>query len=247
MLSVTPASRQSSRPESPTLSLAHRIRWPMLIMNNKIDETSKLVNSDKKTTTDFVPRPTKIRVVPLPERIQWVMDKTGKYGRVFARHCDLPSETHVGLLMRPGRKTLREETARRIGKACNVSWVWLATGEGRREPYEGDADGPLTAESLHGWDAEEERYPTRAAVVAMLRRRSAPLTEIEEMAIEGLLSLRLASPEDPGERHWLTRFRDLQLLAQELVDEDAGRVVRDDSYERRVLDPSRDGEEIKDG
>jgi transcriptional regulator with XRE-family HTH domain len=162
------------------------------------------------------------------------------------------SQSYVGQIIRGETDgDLSLSKIEKLATAAGVDPKWLATGAGTPPQasamsQERRGDPTLTAESLPGWDAEEERYPTRAAVVAMLRRRSAPLTEIEEMAIEGLLSLRLASPEDPGERHWLTRYRDLQLLAQELVDEDAGRVVRDDSYERRMLDPSRDGEEIED-
>lgn len=99
-------------------------------------------------------------------RIQSILDQTHWSARELSRRAKLPSETHVGLILKRGGAKAGGEALAKIAAAAGVTERWLLTGEGPRE-----------AETTIDYD---DRYANRAAVIELLAR------DVHPRAVEAL-------------------------------------------------------------
>lgn len=71
------------------------------------------------------------------ERVKLVLERTGWSQRELARRAELPSKSHVSLILTKLGENVRPETLRAIAKAANVSEAWLLTGSGSPDLQDG--------------------------------------------------------------------------------------------------------------
>lgn len=64
------------------------------------------------------------------ERLALAVDATGLSDREVARLANLPSEAHVGMILRGDVANPKGPTLGAIAKALNISAGWLTFGEG---------------------------------------------------------------------------------------------------------------------
>lgn len=70
----------------------------------------------------------------LADRLRWILEnRAGGNERELARLAELPSETHVGLILDGKVKEPRTKTLSALAKAGRVEFAWLATGNGPRD------------------------------------------------------------------------------------------------------------------
>jgi len=121
----------------------------------------------------------------LPERLEAVRKKRGLSKRAWSLKAGLSpsmvSQLVRGAITNPGFATISQ-----LAEAAGVSAAWLA----------GDEDAGADEQPAR-WVEVEDRYPSRAVVIAMARKKG-----IDEAAIEGLATKAHKSSEDPGEKFW---------------------------------------------
>jgi len=142
-------------------------------------------------------------VHPFVDNLRWILENTkDPNGRKWSmRSLSLAAglaHGHVGHILggrlKPENVGLGPIEA--LAKAADVSPSWLATGIGEPNPTE-DPEGALTSPAaVRGWDAYEERYPSRAIIVALAG------DDVSKHVIDALRSICLSSDDDPGEDFW---------------------------------------------
>lgn len=84
------------------------------------------------------------------ERFEWIFEARGTNASALSEKAGLARSHIRGILqgekdgrrVRPGAEVLGA-----LAKAANVSFRWLSSGKGPREPYDGDEEGELSAEA----------------------------------------------------------------------------------------------------
>jgi transcriptional regulator with XRE-family HTH domain len=143
------------------------------------------------------------------ERLSEAMEARGISGGELARRTGFTPQYINSMRSKERGGRLPHDTAQRLAQALGITVEWLTAGTGQRERlsdvfpiYTGAEAEPASA---------TERYPSRAEVVALLRKRH-PAEVID--------ALRAAVPKDPGvdpgRQYWLDHARELALELQRI-------------------------------
>lgn len=131
-------------------------------------------------------------------RIQRILELRGWTARELARQSGLPSETHVGLILKRGGARVGVETLLKLAQAAQVSERWLLTGQG--SPDESDEDrAPSHSESeiphlsnAVGWD---DALATARVLEPELFARASPLALERAAGAGAWLTGEAATPQ----------------------------------------------------
>jgi transcriptional regulator with XRE-family HTH domain len=125
----------------------------------------------------------------ISERLQWILDHRDISARELARLAELPSESHVGLILTRGGTRTSGKALAKIARAARVELEWLIEGTGPRDV---------------GTHVEyTDRYPNRARAIEALR------DEVLPESIADLRIVTLQSDTDPLVSEWIDDLRAL--------------------------------------
>lgn len=133
---------------------------------------------------------------PWQQRLSDVMDERGVSGGELARKTGFTPQYINSLKSKERGGRLPLETAQKLAHALGVCLDWLTRGEGPKEP-------PRQSDVFPVYTGQDDRYPTRGEVVALLSTRAAP------EVIAALKAVVTKGDVDPGRDFWIDYARDL--------------------------------------
>lgn len=124
------------------------------------------------------------------------MDEQHVSGGELARRTGFTPQYINSLKSKERGGRLPIETAQKLAQSLGVSLDWLTRGEGPKEPPRQSDVFPI-----HG--GQDDRYPTRGEVCALLATHAAP------EVLAALKAVVTKGDVDPGRDFWIDYARDL--------------------------------------